>query len=139
MASVAAPGQGSPSKATSQLARKYPPLLALGIVVFIALFILPSALNLPQTNPTQTLEYAPVPPNNDKNPPPANGNLSSLGLAGSSSLQGGPNEGGTGNGGLADLPGVGPGGPGKSPRTKRCAGNPPRQSEDPLSPPCAAA
>jgi hypothetical protein len=137
MASVAAPGQGSPPKATSQLARKYPPLLALAIVVFIALFILPSALNLPQTNPTQTLEYAPVPPNNDKNPPPSNGNLSSLGLAGSDTLQGGPDQ-GTGNGGGADIPGVGPGGQGKSPRTKNCVGNPPRQTEDPLSPPCVA-
>src|SRR5439155_24992015 len=30
-----------------------------------------------------------------------------------------------------------PGGSGTTPQSKRCVGNPPRQTEDPLSPPCA--
>src|SRR5438067_8731834 len=81
---------GGPARPSSQVARKYAPLASLAVVVFLALVVLPSSLNLPQSNPQTTLEYAPVPPDNDKNPPPPNGNLSSLGLAGSSSLtQGG--------------------------------------------------
>ena len=51
-------------------ARKYPPLLALAVALLIALTVLPSSLNLPQSNPTETLEYAPVPPEDSENPPP---------------------------------------------------------------------
>src|SRR5688500_19488281 len=43
-------------------ARKYPPLITILVALILAIAVLPSALNLPQTNPTQTLEYAPVPP-----------------------------------------------------------------------------
>ena len=68
----------------SPWARKYPPLLAMALAVLIAVAVLPSALNLPQANPTETLEYAPVPPSDDDPPPPpAAGNLASLGLASS--------------------------------------------------------
>ena len=66
-------------------ARKYPPLLALAVALLIAIAVLPSSLNLPQTNPTQTLEYAPVPPD-DSNTAPPQGNLSALGLGSSSGL-----------------------------------------------------
>ena len=114
--------------------RKYPPLVTILVALILAIAVLPSALNLPQTNPTQTLEYAPVPPEESDDPPPA-GNLSSLGL-GSSSGVAEDAEGGTGEGG-PPLPPL-PGGKGVNPSTKRCVGNPPRQTEDPTSPPCVA-
>jgi hypothetical protein len=116
---------------TRDWARKYPPLVAVGVAVLIALAVLPSSLNLPQSNPATTLEYAPVPPS-DENPPPPSGNLSSLGLAGSSSLEG-PGADGDLGGGLDQLLNN----RGK-PGFKRCVGKPPRQTEDPLSPPCVA-
>ena len=99
----------------------------------LLLGLMPSALNLPQTNPSQTLEYAPVPPE-DENPPDPTGNFSSLGLGSSSTA------GKSGDEALGDGPAGGalPGGVGKNPTTKRCVGNPPRQTEDPLSPPCVA-
>ena len=132
-ATITVGGRTAPGR-QSQWARKYPPLLAVGVAVLIALAVLPSSLNLPQTSPATTLEYAPVPPS-DENPPPPSGNLSTLGLAGSSSLEGDGALGGDG----------GPGGLNqeltKPPRTaghKRCVGRPPRQTEDPLSPPCVA-
>src|SRR5437762_10309120 len=65
--------------------RGYPPLILLAIAVLAVVIILPSSLNLPQSNPTTVLEYAPVPPQ-DKNPPPLQGNLSSLGLGTSHTL-----------------------------------------------------
>jgi hypothetical protein len=108
--------------------------------------VLPSGLTLPQTNPTQTLEYAPVPPQNEKSPP-VGGNFGALGLASSASLNGGNVPGGVGSGGpeettttLPLLPGglVGGGVGFKPAGTKECVGNPPRQTEDPLSPPCVA-
>jgi hypothetical protein len=96
------------------------------------LAVLPSALNLPQTTPSETLEYAPVPPEDDNTTPPS-GNLSSLGLGSSSSL----GSVGEPSGPAPDV--TGPGGRAvKTPSTKRCVGSPPRQTEDPLSPPCVA-
>lgn len=117
----------------SKRTRDYPPLFLAGLVMLLLLTVLPSALNLPQENPSETLEYAPVPPEDDEVTPPA-GNFSSLGLGGSSSL-GAPAPG--------DDPGVAPGDlptgrEVKAPSTKRCVGDPPRQTEDPLSPPCVA-
>ena len=122
-------------KNSGEWARKYPPLVTILVALILAIAVLPSALNLPQTNPTQTLEYAPVPPEESDDPPPA-GNLSSLGLGESSGVAEDA-EGGDGGGpgeGLAPLPG----GRGVNPSTKRCVGNPPRQTEDPTSPPCVA-
>ena len=55
-------------------AHRYPPLLTLVVAGLIALLVLPSSLNLPNTNPSQTLEYAPVPPTATRHPPP-NANL----------------------------------------------------------------
>ena len=54
----------------SSWARKYPPLLAMALAVLIAVAVLPSALNLPQANPTEVAEYAPVLPSDDDPPPP---------------------------------------------------------------------
>jgi hypothetical protein len=128
-------------------AHRYPPLLAMAVALLIALVVLPSSLNLPQTNPSTVLEYAPVPPQDDDPPPPqTSSGLSSLGLAGSSGLQGGGAPGGEGGDGADQLPDELPGLPAgdlgkpnqRTPGTKRCVGNPPRQTEDPLSPPCVA-
>lgn len=117
-------------------ARNYPPLMLAAIVSLLLLAVLPSALSLPQANPGETLEYAPVPPEGDDDLPPPAGNFSSLGL-GTSSALGGQADGssgvaGDGGGGVVGR------GAGKNPRTKRCIGDPPRQTSDPMSPPCVA-
>ena len=101
--------------------------MVLAAAVAIAVLILPSALNLPQSNPTTVLEYAPVPPEDENQPPPA-GNLSSLGLSTSGSLT---------KRDPVPLPPPIEEGIGGRPIQKRCIGNPPRQTEDPNSPPCA--
>jgi hypothetical protein len=114
---------------------RYPPLLVIVVALTLAVFALPSALNLPQANPAQTLEYAPVP--GDQGTAAAGGNFAGLGLGG---------------GGAAGVAGVPPAdqsasqpppppvltATGMTPSNKQCVGNPPRQSEDPLSPPCVA-
>jgi hypothetical protein len=103
--------------------KNYPPLVASFLFLVLLIAVLPSALNLPVTNPTETLEYAPVPPDSDTQPSITGGNLGSLGLGGSSSL-------------IAEVPPPEEQVVSDRPRTKRCAGNPPRQTADPLSPPC---
>lgn len=103
----------------------YPPLSVLAIGVVLALLLLPSSLNLPQSNPTTVLEYAPVPPDDENQPPPA-GNLSSLGLSTSGTL----------TKKAPPLPPPVEEGLGGRPLQKRCIGDPPRQTEDPSSPPC---
>src|SRR5689334_10479543 len=95
------------SRAGSQNVRKGAPLLLLIAGLLIALIVLPSALNLPQTNPSTTLEYAPVPPTDEDVPPPL-GNFDSFGLGGSSSIEAG------GLGGTQSLTGD----PGKNTSTK---------------------
>lgn len=117
----------------SQWARRYPPLLSMLAALLIAVLVMPSSLNLPQSNPTQTVEYAPVPPK-DSNDAPPQGNLSNLGLTGSDGLSG-DGAAGAGNGTLPPPLGDGVG---KVVSDKRCVGNPPRQTEDPQSPPCVA-
>ncbi len=52
--------------------RRYPPLLWIAAALAAAVFALPSALNLPQANPGQTLEYAPVPGDRGNAPPGGN-------------------------------------------------------------------
>src|SRR2546427_7521610 len=117
---------------TSSQSKRYPPLVALVVALFLAIAVLPSALNLPQTSPSTTLEYAPVPPADQDNAPPG-GNLSSLGLASSGTLGAGI------AGGDAAALNIGrAAGAGKNPSTKRCVGKPPRQTEDPMAPPCVA-
>jgi hypothetical protein len=146
------PGTPEERRKGSSWARKYLPLLAMPLAVMIAVAVLPSALNLPQANPTETLEYAPVPPSDhDPPPPPAAGNLTSLGMASSRGLVSGPSEKGVGTGGTGKGPGPAPAAEApppppavalppaiKTPSTKRCVGKPPRQTEDPLAPPCVA-
>jgi len=116
-------------------ARRYPPLAGSLIAVVVAVLVLPSALNVPQSNPTQTLEFAPVPPEDDAPPPPDSGNVESLSLGSSSTAPAGD---ASGDGPGLPPPPPPPPGLGTRPVTKRCVGNPPRQSEDPLSPPCVA-
>ncbi|HVM09006.1 MAG TPA: hypothetical protein VM345_11115 [Acidimicrobiales bacterium] len=127
----------------SDAARRYPPLLFLVVAIGLALAVLPSALTLPQSNPTQTVEIAPVPPDDDV--PPQPGNLSTLALGESESVQGGGALGGD-EAQLPDLPPPPPppaaplGGQGKTQATKRCAQTSQglRQTEDITSPPCVA-
>jgi hypothetical protein len=109
--------------------RRYPPLVSLVLALLIAFLVLPSALTLPNANPSPVLEYAPVPPENDEPPPPESGSLSQLGLGTSSSLS-------TGAGPDVSPPVPLPGGKGAKPITKRCVGKPLRETEDPNSPPC---
>jgi len=118
--------------------RRYPPLTGAVVAALLAVFVLPSALNVPQSNPTQTLEFAPVPPQDDQPPPPDSGNTASLGLGNSSTVSG-ESPGGDGPGLLPPPPPI-PEGAGARPVTKRCVMHPdgPRQTEDPLSPPCVA-
>jgi hypothetical protein len=109
--------------------RGYPPLIMLALAILAVVIVLPSSLNLPQSNPTAVLEYAPVPPQ-DRNSPPLQGNLSNLGLGTSRTLA---------------LPALPPPpaangliqGIGGRPNQKQCVGTPPRQTEDASSPPCA--
>lgn len=122
--------------------RRYAPLTGSVVALVIVLFVLPSALNVPLSSPSQTLEFAPIPPSDEDPPPPETANLESLGL-GSSSTTRGDGVGGTGPG-PATPPATPPAAPpipdgtGERPVTKRCVGDPPRQTEDPLSPPCVA-
>jgi len=102
--------------------RRYPPLLVAAAAVLLAIYTLPSSLNLPQANPGQVAEYAPVPGNSGAAPP--GGNFAGLGLGNGGQAEGG---GGTGSG-SGGQPVVTAG--------IQCVGNPPRQTEDPLSPPC---
>ena len=131
MAAIAtAPRRGG---STPDWMRKYPPLLSIAAAILIALIVLPSSLNLPQSNPSQTLEYAPVPPEDSDDPPPPAGNLSALGLGSSSSVEGESPE----LPGAGDIPQIA----GKSPRTKDCVQRSDGsigQTEDPLAPPCVA-
>ncbi|MFN2462850.1 MAG: hypothetical protein ABR573_02975 [Candidatus Dormibacteria bacterium] len=138
MALTAMPVATQPAGRSHNRLLKYPPLLLLIIGLTIGVTVLPSALNMQQTNPTETAEYAPVPPT-DSNVPPG-GNVGQLGLAGSSSQQTGfssdkssalPPDGSQGSG--QDQQQVI-----KVPSTFRCVGKPPRQTEDPFSPPCVA-
>jgi hypothetical protein len=103
------------------------------MVMLLLLTVLPSALNLPQSTPSETLEYAPVPPDDNEIPPPPVGNFSALGLGGSTSFG---DDAGSGADSSAPPPPLTASG--KNPSVKRCVGNPPKQTEDPLAPPCVA-
>lgn len=99
------------------------------VALVLVILTLPSALNLPLANPGQSLEYAPVPGNN---PGPAQGNIAALGLgSGSTTASGGIAGGNSGAGAAGSFAGVA-----GHPSDKACVGSPPRQTEDPLSPPC---
>ena len=117
-------------------ARRYPPLAVIVGALLLAVFTLPSALNLPQSNPGQTLEYAPVPGDQGQTNP--GGNLAGLGLGSSDTGSGSGVGGGAGVGGPPPPPPPAPTGSDIHQTGKACVGSPPRQTEDPLSPPCAA-
>ena len=121
-----------PSRGGSQAARRVAPLLLLVVGLILSLIVLPSALNLPQTNPSTTLEYAPVPPTDEDVPPPV-GNFSQFGLGRTPSLDTGGAPGGEGDGLAPVETGVG-----ENTSGKRCVNTPrgPKQTEDPLAPPC---
>ena len=117
--------------------RQFPPLGFVAASAALAL-LLPSALTLPQTGPSTLAEYAPVPGEGQSRESP----LSELGAAASGGLGSGRASGpGAGSVGESSPPPPSPqaGGAGaRRPGTKRCVGSPPRQTEDPLSPPCIA-
>jgi hypothetical protein len=133
--SPATPSSGTPSstppgsaRVASKKAKAGSPLVAgilAGLLVFL---VLPNPLKVPQQNPTATAEYAPVPGNSDD--AAENANFGETGLAGSPGI-------GAGGSGAGQLPGIfTPPPPVFKPRQKLCVGSPPRQTEDPLSPPC---
>lgn len=108
--------------------RRYTPLAILSACVLIALFGLPSMLNLPQSNPSEVAEYAPVPPDNQSAAPPG-GNFAGLGLGAGSTLTEAT---GTFTGGGAGSLASGA----KSQFRCVMVNGVPHQTEDPLSPPC---
>lgn len=117
-----------PNFESPERARRLPPLLMTIVLLSGLALILPSALRVPQQDPTPVLEYAPVPPN-DNNSNDQQGNLSSMSLGSSSSLQNG----------VRDLPPPPP--PGGGPPVKsRCVRDRHTgqllQTEDPNSPQC---
>lgn len=110
--------------------QQWPPVFALGVVALLFFLVLPNPLRLPQNNPSAQAEFAPVPGKRDAN---ASANFGQVGQASS---------GGIGGGGVDD-PEVDPGPVPLpdfvyKPKQKLCVGSPPRQTEDPLSPPCVA-
>lgn len=113
--------------------RRYPALAYLVGAGLLAL-LLPSALTIPNSGPPTLAEYAPVTGKSDS----ATGDVAAFGETSSGGV-------GSGRGGRPgqttveeqqDITTTGRfvrrGG------TKRCVGDPPRQTEDPLSPPCIA-
>jgi hypothetical protein len=106
----------------------WPPAIAAVVAAVLVLLVLPNPLRVPQNNPTASAEYAPVPGNQSS---ARNANFSQTNSADSAGL-------GSGGDGSGALPGRLP--PPPPPqfraRQKNCYGNPPRQTEDPLSPPC---
>ncbi len=121
---------------SSTWALRYPPLVSMLAGLLIAILVMPSALNLPQNNPTQTLEFAPVPPEDSDDPPPPDGNFDQLGLGSSESLSGDGALGGDGPGTTTTLPPPVEKGQGGNVSQFRCVEG--RQTEDPLAPPCVA-
>lgn len=115
--------------------RRYPALGYLAGTAALAL-LLPSGLTVPNSGPPTLAEYAPVPGQGE-----GQSDTSEVGL---------PTSGGLGAGGVGEGVGALPppppeepqaviGGAGvRRPGSKRCVGSPPRQTEDPLAPPCIA-
>jgi len=110
--------------------KKWPPVVALGFAFLLVFLVLPNPLRIPQNNPQASAEYAPVPGNNQEN---QDSNFSQTNSASSAGI----GSGGTGSGALPGVPPPPPP-PQFKPRQKKCVGNPPKQTEDPLSPPCVA-
>ena len=129
------PSRGAGRSKRGAAARRYPALVWLLGAVALAL-LLPSGLTLPNRGPSTLAEYAPVPGQGKGTSPVAN-----LGEAGSGDLGGAPAAGAPANTSTTTTPGPSALAPGRVIRkggTKRCVGDPARQTEDPLSPPCVA-
>jgi len=82
--------------------RRYPPLIAAVAALAIAALVLPSSLKVQQANPSETEQFAPVPPS-DHPQQTQIGDLSSLSL-GTSATLGLDATGGLGAGGGAPTP-----------------------------------
>ena len=107
--------------------RRWPPLVAALVSAVLVFLVLPNPLSIPQTNPSASAEYAPVPGDAQQ---AQSANFSQTSTATSAGV-------GAGGDGLGAIPGAPPQKiPEFKPRQKNCVGNPPRQTEDPLSPPC---
>ncbi len=92
--------------------------------------LLPSALTVPQSGPTTLAEFAPVPGQGQ-----GKSDVSDLGQASSGGL--GFGSGSRAGGSFSEPTNLG--GPKQTKaQLKKCVGNPPRQTEDPWSPPCVA-
>ncbi len=117
-----------PKQIRSGALRRYPGLILLVAAAALAI-LLPSALNVPQSGPSTLAEFAPVPGSGE-----GRSDISNLGQAGSGGLGFGAGSDGSGQ---QPPPPIGAPKQGKA-RLKRCVGNPPRQTEDFLSPPCVA-
>jgi len=111
--------------------RRYPPLLTVVLAVALVALVMPSALRLPQSNPREVPEFAPVP--GQQKAGNAGASFDGLGAAPGSGS-------GPAAGPVSGAPPTPPPlqGIGKNPVSKQCVGNPPRQTEDKLSPPCVA-
>lgn len=128
-------GTHGPSGVTARpnLVRRYP---ALGFLVAAAVMagLLPSSLLVPFSGPSASAELAPVPGRSN-----GAGDMSALGASSTGGLGSGDGLGSRGTGGTPpDPPPPQHRGSGGNPTNKRCVGNPPRQTEDPLSPICVA-
>ena len=115
--------------------RRYPALSFLVVTSMLAL-LLPSGLTLPQSGPATLAEYAPVPGESAAGVSP----LGDLSQSSSSGVGAGGSGRGGGSGGdlTAETTPSARGRLIRRPGTKRCVGSPPRQTEDPMSPPCIA-
>ena len=121
--------------------RRYPALGFLAVAALLA-SLLPSALRVPLSGPSASAELAPVPGKSDA----TQGDLSALNETSTGGLGSGGGTGGVGGGrgrgGLDAMPGdettppPPDDGSGRNPSNKRCVGNPPRQTEDSMSPAC---
>ena len=109
--------------------RRYPALALVAVSALLAV-LLPSALTVPQSGPTTLAEFAPVPGQGQ-----GSSDISSLDSASSGGIGFGSGKGGSE--GFTPPPEVGAPSQKKA-QLKKCVGNPPRQTEDPLSPPCVA-
>ncbi|MFA5891902.1 MAG: hypothetical protein WDA27_13285 [Actinomycetota bacterium] len=106
--------------------RRWPPFAALAVSALMVFLVLPNPLRVPQNNPTASAEYAPVP---GRQQAAQAANFGETNAATSAGI-------GAGGQGEGAMPGQALPPPQRVPRQTDCVGNPPRQTEDPLSPPC---
>lgn len=112
-----------------QGSNRWPPIFALGLTAVLVFLVLPNPLRVPQNNPAAQAEFAPVPGKREQSSASAN-----FGETNTATSEGIGSGGQNSEGGSPDIP------PPPDfiykPSDKQCVGNPPRQTEDPLSPPC---